>query len=357
MIIHIYTQTQQYTNAHLTHLLHNESPPGPSAGRLSPARPLPADPLPRPACRQGLRWRARAPWPATRRACSSRPSPRSSPCPLQAQAQTEVWSATLTVRNNSGTLGCSNGFANNFCSVHLSDDDFTHASTDYAITLVFLRTSGRLEFTFDTDLATATQGLTLNVDGTAFAFEDADTKSSNYRAWNSSGVSWSVGDSVSLTLTEAADRARPADRPHRQRERRDPDRPVLDRPRRQRGRGHLRLQGSRSPPTAPPPGPTSPTTPPPPTPPTPTPASPPATPATTASPPSTPATPATPPVSPVPPPRPPTCSSATPGGAWDPAIPAIEATRRPGQDPLPGVRHRAESRRLQPGFGRGLCLV
>ena len=125
--------------------------------------------------------------------------------PLQAQAQTEVWSGTLTVRNNSGTLGCSNGFANNFCSVHLSDDDFTHASTDYAITLVFLRTSGRLEFTFDTDLATATQGLTLNVDGTAFAFEDADTKSSNYRAWNSSGVSWSVGDSVSLTLTEAAD--------------------------------------------------------------------------------------------------------------------------------------------------------
>ena len=28
---------------------------------------------------------------------------------------------------------------------------------------------------------------------------------------------------------------------------------------------------------------------------------------------------------------------------------------RRGQDPLPGVRHRAESRRLQPGFGRGLC--
>ena len=37
--------------------------------------------------------------------------------PLQAQAQTEVWSGTLTVKDlNSGTLGCSNGFANNFCS-------------------------------------------------------------------------------------------------------------------------------------------------------------------------------------------------------------------------------------------------
>ena len=130
--------------------------------------------------------------------------------PLQAQAQTEVWSGTLTVRNNSGVLGCSNGFANNFCSVHLSDDDFTHASTDYAITLIYLRTNGRLEFTLDTDLATATQGLTLNVDGTAFAFGDADTQASTSRAWNSSGLSWSTGDSVSLTLTEAGRRHDPA---------------------------------------------------------------------------------------------------------------------------------------------------
>ena len=124
--------------------------------------------------------------------------------PLQAQAQNEVWSGTLTVRNNSGVLGCSNGFANNFCSVHLSDDDFRHASTDYAITLIFLRTNGRLELTFDTDLATATQGLTLNVDGTAFAFEDADTQSATNRSWNSTSLSWSAGGTVSLTLTEPA---------------------------------------------------------------------------------------------------------------------------------------------------------
>ena len=125
--------------------------------------------------------------------------------PSQAQAQTEVWSGTLTVRDNSGTLGCSNFFASNFCSVHLTDDDFTHALTDYAVTIIFLRTNGQLEITFDTDLATATQGLTLNVDGTAFAFEDADTQSAAFRRWNSSGVSWTAGDSVSLTLTESAD--------------------------------------------------------------------------------------------------------------------------------------------------------
>ena len=124
--------------------------------------------------------------------------------PLQAEAQAEVWSSTLTVRDSAGVLGCSNDFANNHCSVHLSDDDFMHASTDYAILLIFLRTNGRLEITFDTNLATATQGLTLNIDGTAFAFEDADSITADARKWNSSGLSWSAGDSVSLTLTEGA---------------------------------------------------------------------------------------------------------------------------------------------------------
>ena len=126
------------------------------------------------------------------------------PLPLQAEAQAEVWSSTLTVRDSAGVLGCSNDFANNHCSVHLSDDDFMHASTDYAILLIFLRTNGRLEITFDTNLATATQGLTLNIDGTAFAFEDADSITADARKWNSSGLSWSAGDSVSLTLTEGA---------------------------------------------------------------------------------------------------------------------------------------------------------
>ena len=121
--------------------------------------------------------------------------------PLEAQAQTEVWSGTLTVRNNSGVLGCSNGFSPNECSARLTEDEFTHDSTDYAITIIFLRTNGRLEFVLDTNLTTATQALTLNIDGTAFAFEDADVKLDDTRAWNNSGLSWTAGDTVSLTLT------------------------------------------------------------------------------------------------------------------------------------------------------------
>ena len=126
--------------------------------------------------------------------------------PLQAQAQTEVWSGTLTVRDlGSSLLGCSNGVATSNCSSRLTDDDFTHDSTDYAIEAIFVRSNGDLEIEFDTDLTTATQGLTLNVDGMAFAFEDADSKPAADRVWFSSGLSWSAGDSVSLTLTEPAD--------------------------------------------------------------------------------------------------------------------------------------------------------
>ena len=126
--------------------------------------------------------------------------------PLQAQAQTEVWSGTLTVRDlGSSLLGCSNGVATSNCSSRLTDDDFTHDSTDYAIEAIFVRSNGDLNLEFDTDLTTATQGLTLNVDGMAFAFEDADSKPAADRVWFSSGLSWSAGDSVSLTLTEPAD--------------------------------------------------------------------------------------------------------------------------------------------------------
>ena len=134
-----------------------------------------------------------------------------------ARASHQVWSATLTVRNNSGVLGCSNGVANNFCSVHLSDDDFNHDSTDYAFTAIFLRTNGRLEAVFDTTLTTASQTLTLNVDGTAFAFEDADSKAATSRYWSSSGLSWTTGDSVPLTLTRNRQRTRRAHRAHRHR--------------------------------------------------------------------------------------------------------------------------------------------
>ena len=120
--------------------------------------------------------------------------------PVAAEAQTTVWSGTLTVRSSVGLLGCSNGFTGNHCSVHLSPNEFTYDNTTYEITTLWVRT-GRLELTLDQELTTATQALTLNLDGTAFAFEDADLKTTDDRYWNNSGLSWTVGETVSATLT------------------------------------------------------------------------------------------------------------------------------------------------------------
>ena len=129
----------------------------------------------------------------------------SSPPAAQAQTQTEVWSATLTVRNLvSGILGCSNSVALDECSSTsiLSDDDFTHASTDYEIDQLFVRPNGQLQIEFDTTIATGSENLILDVAGTEFAFDDADVKGGAYRQWNDSGLSWSVGDTIAVKLLE-----------------------------------------------------------------------------------------------------------------------------------------------------------
>ena len=122
--------------------------------------------------------------------------------PQQAEAQTatDLWSGTLTVKAMSGDFGCSNSITNKHCSDHLTDDDFRYDSTDYAITGIVVRSSGELEIEFDTTLTTATLALTLNVGSTAFNFVDADTMGTESLIWDNSGLSWSAGDTVMLTL-------------------------------------------------------------------------------------------------------------------------------------------------------------
>ena len=120
-----------------------------------------------------------------------------------AQAQTEVWSGTLTVKDlGFSTFGCSNGIPAGRCSDFLSDDEFTYDSTDYEITHIQLRSSdGRLQVDFDTTLTTGTKTLTLDVAGTTFALADASVTTTR-ATWSNSGLSWSAGDPVVLRLTE-----------------------------------------------------------------------------------------------------------------------------------------------------------
>ena len=200
---------QRSTGARLTHLSENESPPGP--------RRLPESSPPSPGGSSSASDHR-----ASRLSAAALSRTGSVACyaagvllaafaalvalPSQAQAQTEVWSGTLPVRDLGFSLhGCSNSITTSHCSSRLTDDDFEHDGTDYAIVAIFVRSSGQLDLNFDTDLTTATQGLELHVDGTAFAFEDADSKPPADRIWFNAGLSWSAGDTVMLTLIEPAD--------------------------------------------------------------------------------------------------------------------------------------------------------
>ncbi len=122
------------------------------------------------------------------------------------QAQTAVWSATLTVKEpTSGTLGCVNGFSGASCSdsAVLSDDDFTHASTTYAVTHISL-SSTSLGFNVDTTFATATRQLTLEVDGELFALADGGSGNTSLR-WSDPDLSWAVNDTATLRLINLRD--------------------------------------------------------------------------------------------------------------------------------------------------------
>ena len=85
-------------------------------------------------------------------------------------AQTEVWTATLTPADLGFTLlGCANVLPAGPCNntSFLSDDDFTHESTDYTIVTLALRENGVLELDFTGDI-TALNALTLMVGSNSY---------------------------------------------------------------------------------------------------------------------------------------------------------------------------------------------
>ena len=128
--------------------------------------------------------------------------------PLPAHAQTEVWSATLTVTLSSGNLGCSfTGTTGCDISTVLSDNDFTHDGNSYTIRNVQLNSAGNLSLEISPTLTGTALNLTFDVAGMVFAFQDAnssaDTTTESRRIWNSAGLSWTAGNTVALKLLES----------------------------------------------------------------------------------------------------------------------------------------------------------
>ena len=124
----------------------------------------------------------------------------------QARAQTEIWSATLTVEEFSETFGYA-GFAG--VGSLSPTTSFTLGSTTYEVESLLDFGSG-LSFTTDPPLSAAvTSGLTLNVGSTvgrrSLRFADASFSFFSGASWDlSSGLGWSVGDTVPVSITQAS---------------------------------------------------------------------------------------------------------------------------------------------------------
>ena len=119
-----------------------------------------------------------------------------------------VLSATLTVQTIGADTGCSNAFsASKRCSstAVLSEDEFTQGGTTYSITQLRL-TSDRLSLSTNvrvtsTTLKTLVMEVTEGTSKTTFDFSDA-TQSDKVLSWPGNGLSWSDGDTVTITMTE-----------------------------------------------------------------------------------------------------------------------------------------------------------
>ena len=126
-----------------------------------------------------------------------------------AQAQTELWSATMTVGSQTASgltfLGWSD--SGTLTGSVLTDEDFDYGDHTYNLAQIDL-VGGSLSLFFNNtgagDLATkATRDkLTLHVGGTTFNLGNGNLSNQSMGVtWNNSGLTWAAGDTVALQIT------------------------------------------------------------------------------------------------------------------------------------------------------------
>ena len=118
---------------------------------------------------------------------------------------TALWSATLNAKSVGSSVGCSTLGTDNCANTSvLSDDDFTVGATTYTVSEVLLD-AGALLWTFSPGLPDASSGWQLTVteggSATTFDFSDDVDESATLAQWNSTGLSWSAGDTISLAIS------------------------------------------------------------------------------------------------------------------------------------------------------------
>ena len=120
-----------------------------------------------------------------------------------------LWSATLTVQDvgiANGQVfsrGCGNGTGKP-CTTNLTEDGFRFDGTGYQFTNFSLANNDYLSFVLNKNLAGEKRRLVLVVDGQRFSGRDGTFVAGGkvQLGWQGAGLSWSAGDTVSLSLLE-----------------------------------------------------------------------------------------------------------------------------------------------------------
>ena len=127
------------------------------------------------------------------------------------QAQTDVWSGTLTAKPVlfGPIVGCDNGEAGAECSTStvLTDDDFTYNGQTYTIELISLTQADEdgqgLTIVFTASAASLVAAdLTLKVGSNEYDLSDANNSTSTNLQWANPGLNWKTDDTVSLQLID-----------------------------------------------------------------------------------------------------------------------------------------------------------
>ena len=126
------------------------------------------------------------------------------------QAQTDVWSATLTAKTTAfgAGFGCDNAGAGADCSTStvLTEDEITYNSQTYTINGFALSLGAQgldLNVRFTASVASlVAAGLTLKVGSNEYELSDADNSNTSDLVWANAGQLWDVDDTVSLSLID-----------------------------------------------------------------------------------------------------------------------------------------------------------
>ena len=127
---------------------------------------------------------------------------------VPAQAQTTVWSSTLTVDAITGFAGCDNTDASqDNCSLVLSDDNFFWDGLEYRVDkLYWAQASGAVYVKVNGDIPSSLKSVaTLQVGTASFALRNSNASRADEWNWPTSNPGWTDGQKVSVSLTLPSD--------------------------------------------------------------------------------------------------------------------------------------------------------